>query len=264
MIKTLCVALALLSIGSVAQAGSTTFGYTAGAGTTFAAPTNGSSQLGAPFGTLCDGTALASCDAVKAASTAAIATDPSAVFQLSPNQPALTTPLNVGAAQTGTWTVQPGNTPNTSPWLASISDGTNTASVKAASTSAAATDKSVVVQINPQQTPPVATAVNVTPTNCSGTITAGGTAQSAITAQTTLHGFTIANIDNTSGSGEPIWISLTGTATASTNGSYPLSAPAATTFASLSSYTTPVGFGTNHAVSVVAATTGHAFSCTWW
>jgi hypothetical protein len=36
-----------------------------------------------------------------------------------------------------------------------ISDGTNVASVKAASTSAAATDKSVVVQINPQQTPPI-------------------------------------------------------------------------------------------------------------
>jgi len=36
-----------------------------------------------------------------------------------------------------------------------ITDGTSTASVKAASTSATATDKSLVVQINPQQTPPV-------------------------------------------------------------------------------------------------------------
>ena len=36
-----------------------------------------------------------------------------------------------------------------------ITDGTSTASVKAASTSATATDKSLVVQINPQQTPPM-------------------------------------------------------------------------------------------------------------
>jgi hypothetical protein len=35
----------------------------------------------------------------------------------------------VQAAQSGTWTVQPGNTPNTSPWLVSIHDGTNKASV---------------------------------------------------------------------------------------------------------------------------------------
>ncbi len=33
------------------------------------------------------------------------------------------------SAQSGTWTVQPGNTPNTSPWLASIHDGTTKAEV---------------------------------------------------------------------------------------------------------------------------------------
>jgi hypothetical protein len=38
--------------------------------------------------------------AVKAASTAATATDPSAVIQISPNQPALTTPLNVQGGKT--------------------------------------------------------------------------------------------------------------------------------------------------------------------
>lgn len=37
----------------------------------------------------------------------------------------------VQAAQSGTWTVQPGNTPNTVPWLTSIHDGTNKASVRA-------------------------------------------------------------------------------------------------------------------------------------
>lgn len=47
--------------------------------------------------------------------------------------------LGAGAAtigavtQSGTWTVQPGNTANTTPWLASISQGGNTAAVNASS-----------------------------------------------------------------------------------------------------------------------------------
>jgi hypothetical protein len=106
--------------------------------------------------------------------------------------------------------------------------------------------------------------VNVTPTDCSGTITTGGTAQNAIAASATIHGFTIANIDTSAGSGEPLWISFTTTAAASTVASYPLSAPTATTFAGLSSYTSPLGFGLNHALSIVGATTGHKFSCTTW
>lgn len=36
----------------------------------------------------------------------------------------------VQAAQSGTWTMQPGNTANTTPWLSSIHDGTNKASVR--------------------------------------------------------------------------------------------------------------------------------------
>lgn len=111
---------------------------------------------------------------------------------------------------------------------------------------------------------PAQLAVNVTPTDCSGTITTGGTAQAAIAAQTTLHGFTIANIDASAGSGEPLNISFTGTAAANTAGSYPLAAPTATTFAGLTSFTAPPGFGTNHAVSIIGTTTGHKFSCTWW
>lgn len=39
----------------------------------------------------------------------------------------------VQAAQSGTWTVQPGNTANTTPWLFSISQGGNTAAVNASS-----------------------------------------------------------------------------------------------------------------------------------
>lgn len=105
---------------------------------------------------------------------------------------------------------------------------------------------------------------NVTPTDCSIALTTGGSAQNIISAASTVHGFTIANIDTSAGSGEPVWISFTTTAAASTIASYPLAAPTATTFANLSSYTTPLGFGSNHAVSVIAATTGHKISCTQW
>jgi hypothetical protein len=37
----------------------------------------------------------------------------------------------VAATQSGTWTVQPGNTPNTTPWLATINQGGNSATVTA-------------------------------------------------------------------------------------------------------------------------------------
>jgi hypothetical protein len=55
----------------------------------------------------------------------------------------------IPASQSGTWTMQPGNTPNTSPWLFSIHDGTNKAKVTAASTAAAAADLGVVVSTSP-------------------------------------------------------------------------------------------------------------------
>lgn len=53
------------------------------------------------------------------------------------------------ATQSGTWTVQPGNTANTTPWLASISQGGNTAVVKPASTSPLTTDAALVVAMSP-------------------------------------------------------------------------------------------------------------------
>lgn len=105
--------------------------------------------------------------------------------------------------------------------------------------------------------------VNITPTDCSGTISSGGTAQSLISANSSLHGFTLQNIDASAGSGEDIWFSLTTTAAASTAQSYGLIPPASTTTQG-GSYTTPLGLGTNHAVSIIAATTGHKFSCTYW
>lgn len=112
--------------------------------------------------------------------------------------------------------------------------------------------------------PVTAATINVTPTDCSLAITTGGTAQNILAASSTLHGFTIKNIDAAAGGGEPVWISFTTTAAATTIASYPLGPPASTTFLGGESYTTPLGYGVNHAISVVAATTGHKISCTTW
>lgn len=53
------------------------------------------------------------------------------------------------ATESGTWTVQPGNTANTTPWLASISQGGNTGVVRAASSAPLATDPAPVFLLRP-------------------------------------------------------------------------------------------------------------------
>jgi hypothetical protein len=57
------------------------------------------------------------------------------------------------ASESGTWTMQPGNTANTTPWLFSNNDGTNTQKVLGASTSPALTDKAGVVALSPNPSP---------------------------------------------------------------------------------------------------------------
>lgn len=101
--------------------------------------------------------------------------------------------------------------------------------------------------------------VNVTPTDCSSTIASGGTAQNAITASATIHGYEIVNIDTTA---ECLNISKTGTAAANTAGSACLAPATSTTTGG--SYNTPLGAGFNTNLSVIAATTGHKFTCTRW
>jgi len=59
------------------------------------------------------------------------------------------TNTSFASTQSGTWTVQPGNTANTTPWLTRPSDGTNSVAIKAASTAAGATDPALVVAISP-------------------------------------------------------------------------------------------------------------------
>jgi VCBS repeat-containing protein len=71
------------------------------------------------------------------------------------------------ATQSGTWTVQPGNTANTTPWLTKLNDGTNSFTVKAASTAAVASDTAVVVAVSPNNS--VATK---SPVNANGSLSA--------------------------------------------------------------------------------------------
>lgn len=210
-----------------------------GGGTTqnFGSIVDGSGNCWGGVG-IVDGTAAAYIAAVKAASTAVGASDPALAVGISPNSNSVIVNGNVAT----------GSALNGKPVLIGGSDGTNVQNI--------ATDTG--------GHPIVGFVVNITPTNCSGTITAGGTAQNAFTAHATIHGFTLTNIDASAGSGEPLWYSLTTTAAAATAASYPLPAPATTTFAGAGSFTTPTGFAINSAVSVVAATTGHKFSCTYW
>ena len=109
---------------------------------------------------------------IKAASTAAAATDPALVVAISPNN-------TVAATQSGTWNIGSITTLPSLPtgsntigtvniatsqsiaatqsgtWKDEIWDGTNTATVKAASTAAVASDTALVVAISPNNTPPV-------------------------------------------------------------------------------------------------------------
>lgn len=55
----------------------------------------------------------------------------------------------VAAGQNGTWTVQPGNTPNTTPWLTKLHDGVTAGKILAASTAPVATDPALVVALSP-------------------------------------------------------------------------------------------------------------------
>lgn len=311
--KKLILALSLfLSTPALAQ----NYQATQGAGTTFGTKLVGGVNY--PQFTMCDPTTPANCVGVNASG-------------------------QISALQAGTWTVQPGNTANTTAWLVTGTGGTfpstqsgtwninnisgtislptgaatsanqssqitqetaintilgtqadaacGTATgtctmaalakfLNTAATSSTPAGTNIIGRVGIDQTTPGTTngvvnnaalnattnignvygASNVTPTDCSGTITTGGTAQNAFTAGSTKHGFTILNFDTT----EPLWISFTTTAAANTVASYPIPAATASTFAGAGSFTTPMGFGMNTALSVVAATTGHKWSCTWW
>jgi hypothetical protein len=89
MLKRIAASLFALALAvSPALAGSSTIAVTPGSGATYQVITNGGGNFVGMFG-LCDGVAAAQCIAVKAASTAALAADPSLVVTISPNTAAL-------------------------------------------------------------------------------------------------------------------------------------------------------------------------------
>jgi hypothetical protein len=84
MKRAILALLALPFLALPALAGSGTITITPGTGATYQTITNGATNNVGMFG-VCDGTAAAQCAAVKPASTAALAADPSLVVGLSPN-----------------------------------------------------------------------------------------------------------------------------------------------------------------------------------
>lgn len=134
--------------------------------------------------------------------------------------------------------------------------------VTAAGTSAASA-QAVQGVTNGVPQPMSITTIIITPTDCS--VTATGSSQTVITSAVNLHKFTIANIDPTTGAGEPFWMSFTGAAVVGAKASYPSSAPIATTYSGMGSYTdiAPTGTVINENVTVIA-TSGHLISCTRW
>lgn len=99
---------------------------------------------------------------------------------------------------------------------------------------------------------------NVRPIDCSGTIASGGVAQNLFSATNNLRGFFVMNLDTTN----PLCIAFNGTASCAAAGTYSLVPGGATTPGG--SFSSPLGFGTNIAPSVVGASTGHKYSCTKW
>jgi hypothetical protein len=102
-------------------------------------------------------------------------------------------------------------------------------------------------------------APNRTPVDCSSTIASGTVAQNLLdSAKTDLHGFCLMNLDAT----EFLYMNLNGTAVAGATGSYGLQPSSSTVQGG--SFCAPMGLGVKLNPSVVAATTGHKFTCTWW
>jgi hypothetical protein len=91
-------------------------------------------------------------------------------------------PATQAVTQSGTWTVQPGNTANTTPWLTTINQGGNSATVSGAG--ALKVDGSAVTQ-------PVSGSVTVSgTTTVSGTVTANIGTTGGLALDTTLTGGT--------------------------------------------------------------------------
>jgi len=143
----------------------------------------------------------------------AIASDQSAVpvSQSGSWGVAITDPLPAGGnvigsvSQSGTWTVQPGNTANTTPWLTTISEGGNAASVTALN--ALKVDGSAVTQpVSLASTVNVDQISNTTATIQEGSLTSGSITGTYATVMTA--GGTIKNISGRNNTNAVIEISF--------------------------------------------------------
>lgn len=155
-----------------------------------------------------DGTNVAS---VKAASTAAVATDKAVVVAVSPNN-AVAVTQSTAAALAGAWPVKVTDGTNSMPTgdavgravFHKVTDGTNTAAVKAASTAAVATDPAVVVAVSPNNTVTI-----------SGTVTANVGTSGSLALDATLTGGTQKAIARGGAKGSTVAADVTSTASGS-------------------------------------------------
>ena len=130
-----------------------------------------------------------------------------------------------------------------------LSDGTfgwRKATVKAASTAAAATDTAMVVALHPSSPSPREQLASTTVVSRSGTITTGGTAQTLAAANTARIGLTLQNTDATT----DLWFTEDGATTAALNVGYKLPAGSS------------AKISTQKSISIWGATTAKTFAAT--
>jgi hypothetical protein len=127
---------------------------------------------------LIDGVAGANMAQVTAAN--AVKVDGSAVTQ-PVSLTSTTITGTVAATQSGTWTVQPGNTANTTPWLAKLHDGTTAFKVAPASTAPIATDPAVIVSLSPNSAGIMGTGSQASPNSNYLSVVAAGDLAAGVT-----------------------------------------------------------------------------------
>ena len=97
--------------------------------------------------------------------------------------------LNAGANtigsvnQAGTWIVQPGNTANTTPWLTTINQGGNSATVKGSSSTPTTSDAALTVSLSPNSSPINDRTATGSVTSLGGSVSISTQGYSTVTAQ---------------------------------------------------------------------------------
>lgn len=157
-----------------------------------------------------------------------IASDQSAV----PISGSVTVSGTVAATQSGTWTVQPGNTANTTPWLATISQGGNSATVSAGG--ALKVDASASTQ-------PVSGTVTANQGTSPWIVAGGGTAGTAASGVVTIQGIASMTAVKTDGSATTQPVS--GTVAATQSGTWNIGT--VTTVSAVTAITNALPAGTN-------------------